>query len=257
MAVSCQKQITIKVNSGTPLASAYWTLQESGLATDRVDMVHSVHCVPNGLNVGLDATPGLFGNGLGFTETGALCSIQSGPNDANLAITSANGWSMCFWFKVLHWADNLPFNTGWSVPPTVSYDASFGAQNASCVVQFDPLAVNGLTFTIQDNNLNNFAPANYFPVLGAWTFLHVFFDPATTKVGYQINNGAKVLDPTPGATFIASNGGSMNFFQTWAFANTATMALIVDEVLLQLSRILTAAEVTYLFNGSAGRTWPL
>lgn len=252
MSIACQKQYTLTVQAAAPTVDAYWTLQESGKLVNRVDNVHSIALVPNPNNV-MDATPGLFGNGLAFPESTAI--IPSGFSTAVVAplgIQTAGGWSIFGWFKVPHWDTNNWFNT-----PTLEL-------NGEIIISWDPLGnggfgpngpANSVQFSTFDNNVNVFQPANFVPVVGQWYFFHFFFDG--THVGYSINNGAPVFDLTGVAVFGAEPNGQLRVFADWVGVNSGTIDVILDEIGFKLSRMLTGPEVTYLYNGGAGRTWPL
>jgi len=252
MSVACQKQYSLTVQSAAPTVDAYWTFQESGLATDRVDSVSGIHLVPK-LNNANNATPGLFGNGLGFPETSVI-----GPSGFDtafavpLGIQTANGWSIFGWFKVPHWdAGN------WALVPSMELSGEI-------IISWDPLGnggfgpngpANSVQFSCLDNNVNVLQPVNFVPTVGAWTFFHFFFDGA--HVGYSINNGVPVFDLTTVGSFGAEPNGKLSIFQNWVAGSTGTIDVILDEVGFKLSRMLNAGEVTYLYNAGAGRTWPL
>jgi hypothetical protein len=262
--ITCQKPIQITVKQGTTALAAYWTLDESGLTTDRVDKIAGLHLTNTFSPFGnIDAQPGLFSNGFGFGESGVTSGWNMG-NSSVLSITSTNGWSVFFWFKVIHWADNLPFNTGWSHPPQLEWSDRFAGPTFDFNMAWDPLgsefgpggAANTLCFGITDNNSNTFSPANYAPTLGAWTFIHLFFDPVAGKVGYTINHGAPVYDNTPGAAFGPSNAAFINIHQVWANANTAVISLVMDEIGFVPSRKMTNTEEGAVYNGGLGVTWP-
>lgn len=259
MSIACQKQYSLTVQAAAPTVDAYWTMQESGVNTNRVDKVNSVALVRFGVNPVMDAQPGLFGNGLAYPEKSAICGFDTG-RVAPLAFQTTVGWSIFGWFKVLHWADNPPFNTGWSFPPTLN----LGYFGVNIYMSWDPLgapyfgpagAPNTVTFSCSDDNSNTFTPANFSPVVGQWYFFHFFFDGS--RLGYSINNGAEVVDPNATAAFASGFPGEFQLFQGWANPDTATISVIVDEIGLKLSRKLTHDEITYLYNGGAGRTWPL
>ena len=267
--IHCQRDFTIMVNAvSAPTVDAYWTFQtiQQNLSFpgsfDILDLVNSVDLVFSGtwfapppLPVYNNAT-GIIGNGLACHEEGAGASFGVFGN-AHLGIQTANGWSVFGWFKVLHWADDLPFNTGWSTAPNLTISNEI-------IISWDPLGnggfgangpANSVQFSTQDNNFNVFQPTNFVPTIGQWYFFHFFFDG--THVGYSINNGAPVLDLSGVAVFSPEASGDFSISQRWAKLDTATTSLIIDEVGLKLSRMLTPTEVTYLYNGGAGRTWPL
>lgn len=247
MSVSCEKEITINVLQSS-IPDAYWTLDEAGTLTNRVDKVHGVIMFQVAPGV-ITGAPALFSNGLAFIEAGFNSDMDSGFVPG-LALQSSNGFSLWGWFKVLDW----PVFGSYGIEKEMEYRNSIGPfLNVEMVWD---TATQTVTFRFQDNTINTYNLTPFAPAIGTWYFFHLFFDPITTKVGYSINNGANVLG-SAGAVYAANLDGAISFFQQWALANTPTNALLVDEFGMKLSRILTPAEVTFLYNGGAGRTWPL
>jgi hypothetical protein len=247
MGVSCQKDLSITVNSPVSL-DFYWTMDEAGGAVSRVDKVHALQLFQNGVGQNIIGSPALFNNGLAFIEAGTFSSFDSGFQP-QLKIQSSNGFSFFGWFKVLDWP----------VFPSYSVEKQFRFRNS-----IGPFVDNTLVWdsfnkhveiTFNDNAFNTYNLTDFVPVTGAWNFFHMFFDPVSTKVGYSINNGANVLGPA-GASYAANTNGDITLSQTWAVADSAVNSLLFDEFGVKLSRILTPSEVSFFWNGGAGRTWP-
>lgn len=249
MSLTCEKSISIRVLAASLNLDFYWTLDEAGTAANRVDKVAALPLFPSGVGNVITGAPALFSNGLAFIESGAFSSFDSGVIPS-LKIQTANGWSMFGWFKVLDW----PVFPSYSVEKQFRYHTTAGpfADNTLVWDSFNQ----HVEFTFNDNNFNTYNPADFVPVTGTWYFFHMFFDPVNTQVGYSINNGVAVLGPI-GAVYAAATNGVITLSQTWALGPTATNALLFDEFGMKLSRILTPAEVTFLYNAGVGRTWPL
>lgn len=252
MSVACQKQYTLTVK--TPLVvDAYWTMEEAGIGVNKVDKVNGVALTPQ-VAAGFDSTgynggPGFIGNGLQSLESGSGNRLWNNPASPFLAITGNLGWSICMWIQVLNWDE---FSSNLDI-------LWLNGVSQSIEIHKHPF-VTGFDFLISDNAGHPFlSPANFNPVLGVWYFLHVFYDPVLTQVGYQVNLGAAVLDPTVGVAFGQPQPGQLRITQNWqnSLGGPGTVATIIDEVAMKLSRILTPSEVAYLYNGGAGRTWPL
>lgn len=266
MSVSCQTAYQVVVSGTPPTVDAYWTLNESGVAVPRVDKVAALALTPNAGAI-MDAQPGLISNGLAFAEKGnGITSNFSTINTTQLGIQSANGWSWAFWFKVLHW----PAAGTWNQAPQMIWGAL--AATFRITVIWDP-ADNSLfcqdgtipnCFFVQfsDNNGNLYS-TNFVPVVGPWNFAHVFFDPAGPQLGMQINNGSRHLVTqcvgAPATPVFSGPAVLSNLIasQQWGQPDTANIPVIIDEMLFKLSRILNASELTYLYNGGLGHTWPL
>lgn len=250
MSVSCEKSISIKVNSSAaPTVDFYWTLDEAGTAANRVDKVAALPLFPSGVGNVITGAPALFNNGLAFIESGAFSSFDSGT-DPQLAIQSSNGFSFFGWFKVLDW----PVFPSYAVEKQFRFHNTLGPAIDNTMV-WDSFNKH-VEFTFNDNAFNTYNLTDFVPVVGTWYFFHMFFDPVGTVVGYSINNGPLVIG-APGAAYAANTNGIITLSQTWAVANSPTNSLLFDEFGVKLSRMLTAAEITYLYNGGAGRTWPL
>lgn len=202
----------------------------------------------------MQSQAGFRGNALTFVDTSGNAAFSSQNLEPKLKLTGS-GWSLFFWFNVVRWADDPPFGTGWSTPPTL--DLKWGP--GEVFIQFDPLdngtGPNKITIDVTDDNFNDYLTTlPISPTVGSWTFFHIFFDPVLTQVGYQLNNGAKVLDPTAGVVFAPNTHGFLELLQSWSDLNSAQVSLQIDELGLKLSGMLTPAEVTSLYNAGAGRT---
>lgn len=250
MSTTCTKDYVLTVNHALTV-SAYWTLEETGSTSDRVDSANGIHLTPLfPLQTGETNGTGIIGNGLACLQMDGSSGFNiSGPFIPQLATAGVNGWSVFGWFKVVTWA-----TTSWSVYPNLEYD---GDNNIEAQLQINPDGPNAAQFFIRDNNGNDYSPADFNPTLGTWYFFHIFFDPVQVKVGYSINNGSAVYASGPAPSFIATTSGAFGFGSWWGSANTALTGVIFDEVGLKLDRKLTAAEQTFLYNSGSGRTWPI
>lgn len=269
MSIACQKQYQLTVNPVSISPDAYWTLDEA--AGNRIDKVNATALVPGGGGI-LEALPALFSNGVGFPEKGAGLS-----NLANTAVSTlapqGGGWSWWFWFNVQNWPPTIP--APWNIPPTMLFgDPGFGPGAAYRItIVWDPtdtnlfcqdgLSLNTVGTQWSDNSGNIYCGAPLPVTTGIWYFMHMFYDSVAGKVGYQVNHGSLVyatqgLGPPANPTFAGPNrNGQLNIAQQWVLADTATVAVIIDEMGFKLSRMLTDSEVAYLYNAGNGRTWPL
>lgn len=242
--IVCQKEYTITINAAL-VPDAYWTMDEVGTATHRVDKVHAVELVPN-FQSSMTGGPGFISNAMLYTFWSGNSNFDTGVV-ADLAIQTGTGFSFWFWFKV----DG--FVAGYTTAPfLVLYSTGLGF--FAWQVTFNPVT-GKVDFLVTDNNSNSFNPASFTPTPGTWYFAHAFFNGS--KVGYSINNGADVLDATPGAVFAATVGSGFKLAQFWAGGNVGTTAILVDELGMKLSRKLTSAEQTFLYNSGNGKSWPL
>ena len=247
MSTTCTKDYILTVNHGLTV-NAYWTFSESGSSSDRVDSVAALHLVPNA-QTALTDEPGRFTNGLGFLERGTFSNFITAIV-AQLANTGP-GFSIFFWFNVSDW----PSAANYAVNPFIEM-TQLGS--SGFFIKWVPDGLGGqLVIQVNDDNHNPFAPAPFRPTLGVWYFVHAFFDPVLTQVGYSINNGSNLYDPTLGATFAPFPNGRLQIGQTWSSGDTTTNAITIDELGFRLDRKLTPTEVAFLYNSGSGRTWPL
>lgn len=223
----------------------WWPFGEA--SGNRVDVVHSVPLVPANQThmVQGDAK---VGKGLSFVSTvNATVILQS-------AITTAlayagGGFDSMFWLKVTTYGASTQI----LVPRFRFYDINdveisgftFNAFNAS-IAQVD-CNNNG-----ESVNLNS----PIVPATGTWYCIRAFYDASDKKVGIQINNGTAVKSSTAfstampvatkgqcGVWHLGSGGGSLDVF-------------LVDELVVRIGSLFTAAEVTDFYAAGAGRTYP-
>lgn len=257
MTTTCTRDYILTVNHGLTV-DAYWTFDnfdiEAGPTLVQIDQTAGIKLFSTGAWFGwptpppLNNTPGKIGNGLGFQQEGVAAGTDSG-SVASLRLSSTNGWSVFFWFNVNNWAPS------YSVYPLV--DWKFGLPSEMRIQFGDFPAVHQLLFNITDSTGADYSPAPFSPTLNTWYFMHVFYDPVSAKVGYQINNGAKVLSASSNPVFNVSANGDLEFFQNWPGSDTSNYGPIIDEFGMKLSRVLTPTEVSFLYNSGSGRTWPL
>lgn len=247
--VSCSKEYTLTVDSSL-IVAAYWAFSESGDSADRVDSVASVHLIPNVTPSAFNSAPGKFANGFGFEENGSGDFQNFNPivGEPTLRIQSSNGWSVFLWFKINSWG------LFWATEPLIDF-TQIGSP-AELRIQTDSFAAHQLDIFGSDDLHNSFSPTPFSPTLATWYFLHVFFDPILGQVGYSINNGAAVMDVTP-MVFGARAAGNLQLFEAWGAGTTGNIDVVIDEMGFKLDRNLTPAEVSFLYNSGAGRTWPL
>jgi hypothetical protein len=255
MSIACQKALAITVNPAAPVVDAYWTFDEA--AGNAVDKVHGIILTPaNAPGTGgqtLGRAPALFSNGLNFFfDAGGSATPQifngafAGDNEVNLR-NQGNGFSWTGWFKYISTtgvAGGVSSSIGFTdVFIQDKGEIDFNARaNAPFWAYTDALGVNNSVF---------------FPNLtaGVWVFFHFFYDATIKRVGFSLNNAAPALSPDLNLSFPSSLFGTYFMFGNGLLG--ASTNIEFDEFAFKLSRPFTAAEVTYLYNGGAGRTWPL
>lgn len=265
---------SFEVTLACPILDVYWTFDHPGAEVFsqfvQLDEVQAEPLVSTFFDfqtpyVVNPTTGGLYGDGMSWkTLTGPFNPGWATSFTPTLAFTGT-GWSLVFWFKVEFWPDFNLFGGG----PIVELDVgSDNVLDSSCLIDIGfnafgafPVGVtpipNRVSFFINDSvGTDTIAPASFAPTLGQWNMLHVFYKQAGGGTfGYSLNNGAEVTvtgiqcDTGPSSLFA--------FFQTWSGTSIDAIWLRIDEVAIRMSDVLSPADITYLYNSGAGRTWPL
>lgn len=236
----CDNTFTmVTVNPVTLTVDAYWTLNEA-VAGPRIDSVSALPLADNSFST--PGVPALFSDGIPM-----IWNLYNGDfataNTPDLSFVVTTGFSVFGWFKI-----NTECNDGSFGPRMfltldgdileIEFGNTFGGQKNVFLTWFSDT----------DNGTINTAGVT----VGAWHFFHAFYDATLQKVGISLDNGANTYD---GTAVIYSN--SINgLFQI--FGSTGTnLNMIFDEIGIKTGGLLTPAQVAYLYNGGAGRTWPL
>jgi len=233
----------------TPL-DLYWTMNETGTA-DRIDSVHGIGITPTFMSrmVPVDA-PGIHGNSLsavriqGHDGETAHCDMFCGYIPLNPVCVALSGhclpFSVVFWFKmsapspiltcdismypmVLHFRNTNPQTTLWYYVPSHLY-----------YWDLDP---------------------NFTLLYDSWTFIHLFYDG--TNVGFSVNNGPEYTH-YPGAVLVGMAFDSFRIGVSQVSNSSTTFVPVsIDEMAIRVQPRFTATQIAYLYNGGAGRTWPI
>lgn len=248
MSIACQKNYTIQVGTAV---NGYWTFDEVGAAPNRVDKVFGgVLSTTQGDN-GFPSATGLIGNALAVNSVPGVSMVNpNGDNTGNTTfppLRCANGqFSFWLWFNVLDWTNN------YTIFPTIFFSVNFTSINLT-IKWLANVQQLGVAFT--DVTFTGFNPAHFAPVLNTWTFLHLFVN--ATTFGYSINNGAPVN--AAGSPTLVDTGTQqvVQIFQQSNGGGLGDNVLLIDEMGILCGKVLTANQQTFLYNGGAGRTWPL
>lgn len=228
-------------------------MEEAGTA-DRIDKVQGVILTNNPSGGAaleyLGSAAGLIGNAVncfvgapgGTANAGLATSPLSNPKVVQLG----TGFSWVGWFNV--GADFDAAQANWL--------NLFGGPGFPYRVTL-ALHTGGLIQAITTDGVNtdfiNWA-VNY--TIGAWTFFHIWFDPADGKFRLDVNNsGAPVASVNVYVIPSTAGQNGQIFFQVPSAFGTG-FNLSYDEIGYKLNRKLTPAEIAFLYNAGAGRTWP-
>lgn len=245
--MSCTKSLDFATSGGAHL-SFYWTMDEAG-AADKVDSTAGLHWpLENGALAGV----GLFSNGTNC-DTPLFINLDRGLGlfgTASIQIiqTVSKGISAWFWVKL------VSYGTG--IGGAFVLDTSDGAHTNRFRALLD--FTNATTGSVEVGHTNDtdnvFADTpNLSWSLGTWHMVAITYD----KVAHTINayiDGA--LSATAPDAFTYPDLTNSNFEISNVNAPGAGTDFIVDELGLCLNGALTPAQVTSLWNGGAGVTWP-
>lgn len=241
--MGCQKALDFAVAGGAHL-SLYWTMDEAG-AADKVDSVLGVHWP---LRPGTLAAPALFSNGTQIQNNVRGLRVV---NDPNIVVSQATSTGISFWYWVKVVSYGSTINNG----VFCDLDTSGAGFN-----EFDVLLVslNASTTTLEIFHYNGVdlpdvtsAPLSW--TLGSWHMVAGVYDKTAQTITAYAD---AVAVATTADTFIYPD----LLTSVWALntANPLGVApnMIFDELGLCLNGALTQAQITALYNGGAGLTWP-
>lgn len=235
MSTACTKDYSVNI---LPSNFYYWTLDEA--SGNRIDSVAGIPLKYTSgvdtVNVFLSGDLAMIARGVHlFTTPGNSGSL--GPRlDSNPIPHSGSfaGFSLAFWFNM----------TSIDVNDHILY-LTFDDLSS---VQFQVGAAPAVRF---QDSLGFVMSLGFGVALGSWRFVHIFYDRATLAGGFSFNNG---LPATIGPLNYSSAIGSALIS---TIARTNGSAVYFDEMALKHGSEFTAAQVTYLYNGGSGRTWPI
>lgn len=260
--MGCSKSLAFAAPTGAHL-SFYWTMDEVA-ALNKIDSAQS-HAWTT--QVGSSSPAGLFSNGIQMDCLGGgdtpHCHGLLNNDDASLAVDGATstGLSVWFWIKEVVAGTNAPpFNVN-----TVRYAFEFYTADFSSDYFFGgdfslTPGPNNAGWTLNHENFNG--PESYQSTgtftnnIGDWHF----FVGTVDNVNHQLKSYLDgVLIDTQVDTLIQDSTSLAFFFLTASFGPGGIgdgFQAIVDELGLSLKGALTQTQITALYNGGAGVTWP-
>lgn len=220
--------------------------------TDRVDSVNADHLAAfttGGLD--LDAAPGLFGNGVHLDALNYFGGIHQVYLANNVGFTPVfagacgnNGFSVAGWANIIS-------DAAGGVPAVVIFIFNGAVQRFNLGITLHNGGIISMDWT-DAAAVFGFTGGIPWPI-GVWFFYHFFYDASLQQVGYSINNGAET---TFGAGLLCGVHDGYCFEVTQS-GHAVFGESIQDEILVKMDAKLKPSQVTYLFNGGVGRTWPI
>lgn len=196
-------------------------------------------------------TTGLFANGVEFTSSTTLGqSLQIGSSAA-LAVdyTTSPGISFWFWIKVLSYAANGVAK--WFI------DTSDIAHTSKLNLAFNCVSAVSGSFSLDHvpdvgQTVNITGSLNF--TLNTWHMIAVTYDKTHQTLNIYVD-GALVSSVADTNTYLSFTQADM-VFGNRTTGGTGNMDFVGDEMGLCQSGVLTATQVTGLWNANTGYTWP-
>ena len=186
--------------------------------------------------------PFMFGGGAG---DGGDYSPSFGAGSRHLGYRR-HGWTWTLWYRVDAWVNA----TGNPMAKQV-YIIWQGEDPATGEgLAYLDLAING-----DGIRLGSWGPTvtlPWAPGVGAWTFLAVTYDQAAGAFALSVNDGAQTASGS-GFTMAAFPYGYVVIEMN---VGDAELGMSFDEFGHWGDKILTDAQISYLYNSGAGRAWP-
>ena len=241
--------------------SFYWTMDEGGGA-NKVDS--TVGHVWN-MIAGSTAEPGLFSNGTQLDCTGALIAPHahglSNVADASLAIDStvSKGIAFWFWFKLITPSSVI----GRFIRPYFNFEFYSGGFVSDYLLQvrFDlipGIGTSGWVLEHQDFNgpTDTQSAGTFDLVLGTWHMFAGTFDLVNHTLKSYLDGVLKDTKPDP-LIHNTTTQADLWFQNNYAGIDIGNLFnAVVDELGMCLNGVLTQDQITALWNGGAGVTWP-
>ena len=271
MSNSFYKNYSVHVATPVPF-DAYWTMNESGLNTPRYDSINNTPFYTDGSAIlgypayaDMGDVPGKYGNALAVLnpDTNQIYQPTSWTGLPNPSMTtSGNALSLAFWLKKSRWGygtltDLVPsFGVGIAVlnGPDVRIQISLSFLQGSTT---PPAEHQCGVWMAQPLNLFTDIGATFPVLFDVWEFWHLSCD-ANGNFSVSRNGSAELhiasYAPIAGdfTNYQISFGSFYPALPEWRFNNGA-----IDEVYFRGGLKFTPTQIAYLYNGGAGRTWPI
>jgi hypothetical protein len=220
---------------------AYWTMNETSNGSapvTRVD-VHGGNNLTDNNNCPSAATGLIYPNDLDLSAGKALTHAD------NAALSMGNiDFTFGAWVKLSSKAANRPIMTKGDGPDTnTEYELSYS--QADDRWKWVIYGANGL------NNRSLLTYGSSTPTIGAWTFLLAWYDSTDDHTYMSVNDGTVENGELQA---LGAWDGSADFAAAFQFG---TNDVFLGEMgpLMIWKRLMTAPEITQLYNGGAGLTY--
>jgi hypothetical protein len=235
---------TVQVQDGVPAGQVgfeYWEMEETG-NVDRLGSIHALNLSSVGNPISSGA--GIIGQGAVFSSISALLNDELYNHWTPLAYTAGNPVSLSFWAKhnsVAGTLSNIYFGPGSGPGPSVP-------TNGRLRVLFTLLGgVNTWFFDGYEGDGTRDILFTKSPVsAGVWHHGVITYDPAGPSFKAYFD-GVLVNTTVLSTPWVGDPQGFLDLVHAGL-----TDSITFDEVYVNMNHLLSAAEVTTLYNGGAG-----
>lgn len=239
MTVACYKDYSLQVSYS---AQAYWAMEGADPLNQPDSTTGPALVKSSGTNAHFSKQPGLIGQCEQIHDLGLVFDELATADDVALKF-SGTGFTFVAWVNFQIILPMLP-----------------GGNNFALSYDFDQNAINYNASMVNTGAGNWTATFNGFTLLtrpsaAGWHFLVLTLDMAAATLGFDIDQTGAIFSPI----FPPAPGPNVSGLVSLS----VTLINLGQEVIVQFdevglfNRVLTAAQLNYLYHGGAGRTWPI
>ena len=249
--MGCTKALDFAAPPGAHL-SFYWNMDEGG-TSNKIDQTHAL---PWPIAGPTNAAPGLFVNGTHLFPTATSPLGLRLVSSATVTTSTTKGISFWFWLQTNGFGTVGPGGQGFTfdIGGFDTNPASYGDLALSWFSAASPLG-----FTLDHTNSDPVpgvqASGTVPIVFGAWHMLAGTLDLVNKQLKLYID-GVLVDTQVDTLAFYPSTALSLYRGVIGLLNCSTTMTQVGDELGLCLDGVLTQAQITSLWNGGVGVTWP-
>jgi hypothetical protein len=244
MSVACQQSIKLSVVAGSLL---YWSF-DNVAAGNFIDNSLGAVLTP----LGFPTIAGFIANGVKFINGASNLTADLSPSGTpKLSSYNQGGVSHCFWARMDVKSGGFPSELVATVLDGADghqYEFSFRPglggffDNIPLTIIQDPNLLGPTVLTVN-------VPIVW--VVGVWNFFAFIYDNTTGKLSVSSNNGAPAVSA---GSFILPKGTWNNIHPNVGIISWPIISM--DEYMIHTGKALNATQITSLYNGGSGVTWP-
>lgn len=216
---------------------AYWKLNESSGST-RIDSLGVSNLSDNNT---VTSGPGVISNSAIFSN--ASGNFLSVADNSALSMGAGVRFTIAGWFNLTTFTENLGFLSKWLGNPGMREYHIYVVSAGVHVIRFGVRGADDVT-----NQTVDAATFGALPT-ATWLFFCCYYDGV--NIGISVNNGS--FDTSPFTADVQD--GTSDFNLGTSATLDPTLDCKLDEIGIW-KRVLTSGEITTLYNGGAGKTYP-